>query len=199
MDLVGQTKNNSLEKLELRMTRSGSDQEALVPKEQASCRNAVVCGFRVKEGKMNRLDRGNRAPLPTVHRSHALFYRLATSRLILPSQGSAGRTTAWPWSEEPWCAHQRCLQRWIISPSASPESSFWYFLGRAEMSSLAITSFLVNNLSSMTLSCQELWSGEELTTTHLLDKRPGTTTAEPEPFHSSKCALLAWSQRKIHV
>lgn len=53
------------------------------------------------------------------------------------------------------------------------------------MSSRAITPRLVSSLSSMTGSCQELRSREELTTTHLLDKRPGFGGAEAEPFHSS--------------
>lgn len=126
------------------------------------------------------------ALLPTV--------RWVTRRRVLPPHCLAWRTTVQLWSKEPWCAPQRGLQRWPIFPLASPETSICYFLGWAERSSLAITSCLVNILSSMTVSCQELWSREELPSTCLLDKNPGFITTEPEPFQCSKCALLAWSQ-----
>lgn len=74
------------------------------------------------------------------------------------------------------CAHQRCFQRWLIVyfPSVIPKTSldiYFIFFGWAERSSLAITSCLVNKLSSKTASCQELWSRGVLTTPCSLDKR----------------------------
>lgn len=72
------------------------------------------------------------------------------------------------------CAHQRCFQWWLIVyfPSVIPRTSLdIFFFGWAERSSLAITSCLVNKLSSKTASCQELWSRGVLTTPCSLDKR----------------------------
>lgn len=63
MDLFRQTKNNSLVKLELRMTRSGLDHKALVPEE----RDTLWSVASESEGKRNQLDRGRRHPLPTAH------------------------------------------------------------------------------------------------------------------------------------
>lgn len=72
---------------------------------------------------------------------------------------------------ELWCVHQRCFQLWLIVcfPSVIPKNGV--DIGWAVRSSLAITSCLVNKLSSKTVSCQELWSREELTARCSLDKK----------------------------
>lgn len=166
------------------MRRSGPHHEALVPEEHALTKMPSSLASKSKSVTLINCTEAA-ALLPTVQ---------WVTCSVLPSHCSAWRTTAQLWSKEPWCAHQRGLLRWPVFPLASPETSIWYFLGWAERSSLAITSCLVNILSSMTVSCQELWSQEELTSTRLLDKNPGFITAEPEPLQWSKFALLAWSQ-----
>lgn len=64
------------------------------PSRTGSSKNAIICGFRVKECKINQLHRGSRTPLPTVHRSHAFFCRLTMSGYILPSHCSVNHCAA---------------------------------------------------------------------------------------------------------
>lgn len=161
------------------MRRSAPHHEALVPEEQAPAKTPSSSASESKSVKLINCTEAA-ALLPTV--------RWVTRRRVIPSHCSAWRTTAQLWIKQPWRAHQRGLLRWPVFPLVGLETSIWYFLGWSERSSLAITSCLVNILSSMTVSCQE-----ELTSTRLSDKNTGFITAEPEPFQSSKFTLLAWS------
>lgn len=164
MDLFGQTKKQLTWKAWAKIDKVRLRPWSPCPRRTDASKNAIVRGFRVKECKINQLHSS-----ANTRTAHTYSCRLTTCSHILASRRSARRTTVQLWSVEPWCAHQRCLQRWLIFLSVRPKPSIWYFLGWAKMSSLAISSCLVNGLSSMTISFQELWSREELTSTILLD------------------------------
>lgn len=159
------------------------------PRRTGSGKNAIILSFKVKECKINQLHRGGCTPANCAvsnTQTRSTFSLLSLENhcaalkqgaMVCPPEGSSAVTN------------------FSTSESKNQHLLFFFvFFGWAERSSLAITSCLVNILSSMTVSCQELWSREELTSTRLLNKNPGFITTEAEPFQRSKCALLAWSQ-----
>lgn len=115
----------------------------------------------------------------------------ATKKQTLPAYSQLGLEYLWV-----CCASQR-TETVVCSPEvfsvvancllplSDSKNQPWYFFGWAERSSLAITSCLVNKLSSKTVSCQEPWSRGELTTPCSLDKTGlGLQPLKPAPLQN---------------
>lgn len=112
------------------------------PRRTGSGKNAIILSFKVRECKINQLHRGGCTPANCAVGNTQT--RSTFSLLSLENHCTALKQGAMVCS-------QRGLLRRPIFPLASPETSICYFLGWAERSSLAITSCLVNILSSMTV------------------------------------------------
>lgn len=140
----------------------------------------VACASTEQPGhftsrKMNQLSTG-KPPLYCQVWANQIILLLSNIKQTRPARSPLGSEYLWicrtaPETETMVCSPEVfSLVTNCLLPLSDSKNQPWYFLGGAERSSLAITSCLVNKLSSKTVSCQELWSRGELTTPCSLDK-----------------------------